>query len=217
MIKYITGLLVIFCLLPGIADAKQQEYRFVTLGNCYTCTLRIEEATQNIDGLEPAVYDSQTDITTVRFDDGKISIYQIMQIVANCGHDTEWYKAPDAAYNQLIGSCCEYERTIDYSQAKVGYLSLMDFWLSVSDAGNALIRVFPGIIADGLLNVFLEGITIDKPSYKLYDIGGSIVQEGSLNQAGTTPLDLSSVPAGSYIVVLEKDNKQLHKSLVRKI
>ena len=129
MLKYITLFIIILVLAAGLADAKTQVYRFVTLGNCYSCTVRIEEATQNIAGLESAVYDSETDITTVKFDDEKITIHKIMQIIANCGHDTEWYRAPDLAYMLLIGTCCEYERTIDYSKAKIGYLSLMEMWL----------------------------------------------------------------------------------------
>lgn len=217
MIKYITIFIILFVVGIGLAEAKTQVYRFVTLGNCYSCTVRIEEATQNIAGLDSAYYDYETDITTVKFDDEKITINKIMQIVANCGHDTEWYRAPNGAYIQLIGTCCEYERTIDYSKAKIGYLSLMDMWLSVLDRVSGIARVYPDVIEKNRLIIESQNFEVSNSSYRIFDLSGKEMGEGSLNLSGITELCLDFIPSGQYFIILENDNKCFYKSLVRKL
>ena len=102
---------------------------FPVLGNCYLCQLRIEEAVNNLDGIESVNWSYDTKITTVTYDDGVTDAYEMMHAISAVGHDTEWYPAPDSAYYTLVGTCCEYERTNDYTNVQIGYLSLMDLWV----------------------------------------------------------------------------------------
>jgi copper chaperone CopZ len=179
--------------------------------------MRIDEATKNIAGLDSAYYDYDTDITTVKFDDEKITINQIMKIVANCGHDTEWYQAPYLAYEKLIGTCCEYKRTIDYTQAKVGYLSLMDLWLSVLDAVASSAKVFPNVIYNDLLSISLDQKTDALATANIYDLNGALVCTKVLNSFGASAVSISGIPSGKYFVVLELNNNPFYKTIVTKL
>lgn len=217
MIKYIFTVFAFLSVFSASINAKILTYKFVTLGNCYSCTLRIEEATQNIAGLDSAYYDYDTDITTVKFDDEIITINQVMHIVANCGHDTEWYPAPDGAYFQLVGTCCEYERNIDYSKAKVGYLSLMDLWLSVLDAINTNAKVFPNVINNGIINISLSRNADVNPTAKIYDLNGALVRSEELNSDGVSAVSVTGIPAGRYFVVLESNKKLFYKTMITKL
>jgi copper chaperone CopZ len=217
MLKYILTVFAVLSVLSASVNAKIQTYKFVTLGNCYSCTMRIEEATQNIAGLDSAYYDYDTDITTVKFDDEIITINQIMHIVANCGHDTEWYPAPDGAYFQLVGTCCEYQRTIDYSQAKVGYLSLMDMWLSVFDAINTNANVFPNVINNGIINISLSRNADVNPIAKIYDLNGTLVRSEELNSFGVSAVNITGIPSGKYFVLLEINNNPFFRTIVTKL
>jgi copper chaperone CopZ len=217
MFKYIFSVVAVLSVFSASVNAKIQTYKFVTSGNCYSCTLRIDEATQNIAGLDSAYYDYDTDITTAKFDDEQITIHQVMQIVANCGHDTEWYPAPDGAFFQLIGTCCEYQRTIDYSQAKVGYLSLMDLWLSVLDAIGMDIKVFPNVIDNGIFNISIGMKTDANSTAKIYDLNGALVRSKELNSGGVSAVNVTDFPAGRYFVVLESNNKPFYKTMVTKL
>ena len=96
------------------AFADSTTVAFGTLGNCSICKDRIEGAVKQVPGVISVSWKIISDVTTVTYDSTVTDVYIIMHVIANVGHDTEWFPAPDSAYNLLKGTCCEYQRTNNY-------------------------------------------------------------------------------------------------------
>lgn len=195
--------------------------QFETLGNCYTCKLRIEAKLNTVPGISAAEYDPYTDITTVTYDDLITDAFIIMQAVADTGHDTEWFMAPDAAYELLIGTCCEYERIIDYTQVQVGYLSLMDLWMphvSVGDQKDTeSVRVYP-TASTAAFNIDISELTDSKQTeIKVYSLSGSLLLTQQLTTENRNQIDLSFAPSGQYIITLTRPGKLIYQSKIVKL
>ncbi|MCF8459699.1 MAG: efflux RND transporter periplasmic adaptor subunit [Flavobacteriales bacterium] len=88
----------------GVSEAKLKVY-----GNCDMCKKRIEEAAQNVSGVQHAVWNKETKILTAHFNADKSSKAAISKAVAGVGHDTELHKATKTSYDDLAG-CCQYDR-----------------------------------------------------------------------------------------------------------
>jgi copper chaperone CopZ len=103
---------LIITTLFGITEsniyAKPKKVEFKVFGNCGMCKSRIEKALK-VEGVESAVWDEDTKIASVVFDQSKVSEEQFHKIAAKVGHDTEKYRASDEDYSKLPG-CCKYER-----------------------------------------------------------------------------------------------------------
>ncbi|MBS1578549.1 MAG: cation transporter [Bacteroidetes bacterium] len=83
---------------------------FKVYGECGMCKSRIEKAARTIDGVQTAVWNVDTKILTVTYDNTKNEVIENLQKkMAAVGHDTEKYRATDAAYNGLP-KCCHYDR-----------------------------------------------------------------------------------------------------------
>lgn len=186
--------------------AEPMNVYFPTLGNCYLCKLRIEAAVNELQGIHDVVWDYETKITTVTYDDNTTDPFIIMDAIARVGHDTEWYPAPDSAYNALIGTCCEYERTMDYTNVQIGYLSMMDLWVfhvgldeMKVDAG---ISVYPSV-GSGTFNFQFSGLD-DYRVYELsvFSMGGAMVFHREVNGATSWSIDLGMLQSGQYIAVV---------------
>ncbi len=78
-------------------------------GNCDMCKERIETAVKSVSGVTSADWDADRQMLHVQFDPTKTNLDNIQKTVAAAGHDTEKYKAPDNAYNQLP-ACCLYRK-----------------------------------------------------------------------------------------------------------
>lgn len=91
------------------AVAEQPKIQQATLqvsGNCEMCKMRIESAAKSVAGVKSAVWNVNSKILTVSFDEST-NLEQISKAIAAAGHDTKSDKASDAAYNALPG-CCKY-------------------------------------------------------------------------------------------------------------
>jgi len=190
----------------GKLMADPMNVYFPTLGNCYLCKLRIEAAVNELQGIHDVTWDYETKITTVTYDDNILDPFIIMDAIARVGHDTEWYPAPDSAYNALIGTCCEYERTMDYTNVQIGYLSMMDLWVfhvgldeMTIDAG---ITVYPSA-GNGTFNFNFSGLE-DYQGYELsvYSMSGALAFRTQVEGTASRTIDLSRLQNGQYIVVL---------------
>jgi len=182
--------------------------KFITLGNCYTCKLRIEGALKGYPGIKIAVWDETSDATTIVFDDVfHYDLNAIMKIIAGVGHDTEWYRAPDTSYNKLIGTCCEYLRDRDYSSIQIGYLSLMDMWVSVNNEADKKpdISIYPTLVNNGLLNISSDLDYSNDYQINIYNVNGAHVYTGILTDNGS--FDISILLSGYYLVIIS-DNKR---------
>ncbi|MFT3740873.1 MAG: efflux RND transporter periplasmic adaptor subunit [Breznakibacter sp.] len=93
--------------LPGdVHDANTQQATFTASGNCDMCKERIERAARSVSGIKSAVWDGNTQKIHVTFT-GHTQIEAVQQAITKAGHDTERFKAPDAAYDALP-ECCLY-------------------------------------------------------------------------------------------------------------
>ncbi len=202
--------------------AQQREdftIQFITLGNCYICKLRIEDKLSYVEGVSSSEYDPFEKITSVTYDDLITDAFIIMQAVADTGHDTEWFKAPDAAYELLVGTCCEYERTIDYTQVEVGYLSLMDLWMphvSIEDAlAETDIKVYPSM-GNTYFNIQLPSVS-EKGSARLdvYSMAGHLIKSKDIYSA-YDQIESNHMAAGNYLMVFSRNNNIISRIKISK-
>lgn len=91
------------------ASTKVQDHVFSVKGHCGMCKKRIETTAKKA-GATAAVWDLETQRLTMDFNAEKVSAAQILQKIADVGHDNEMFKARDATYNALP-DCCLYDRT----------------------------------------------------------------------------------------------------------
>jgi len=91
------------------AVAHYETTTFKVSGNCEMCKSRIEAALKKNTGVQSANWDVKTKTVTVVYNPHTVSVDQLQQLVADGGHDTEKFKATDAAYKGLPG-CCKYKR-----------------------------------------------------------------------------------------------------------
>lgn len=78
-------------------------------GTCGMCKDRIESTSKKA-GATSATWNDETKILKLEFDQSKTSLDQILQKVAEAGHDNTKFKTSQAVYDALPG-CCHYDRT----------------------------------------------------------------------------------------------------------
>ena len=220
--KSISSFLVFFFLLFSVVAQQRSPVTiyFTTLGNCGICQNRIQNAVKELPGVDTVYWNIEKDQTTVTYDESVTDAYVIMHAIANAGHDNEWFPAPDSAYNLLVGSCCEYLRTIDYGQVQVGYLSMMDKWfypLAISEARPSEIRVFP-TIGPGIFELSVNG---DQPAivHKLsvFSMTGQQILTRKLSPGSSCSVDLRAFPDGEYFLVIYNSSRNISTTKVIKL
>jgi len=194
---------------------------FPVLGNCYLCKLRIEEAVNKLDGIDSVDWSYDTKITTVTYDDGVTDAYMMMHAISAVGHDTEWFPAPDSAYNTLVGTCCEYERTNDYTNVQVGYLSLMDLW--VFPVGieepyeDVAVKIFP-TAGTGIYNYEIDiSNPMSEPEISVFSMSGLRVHTQRISDSKSGKIDLQFLSKGHYILILTDAGTLVNRSKLIKL
>ena len=109
MKKYILLFLFFISATISAQNEKNKKSNFEVIGNCEICKKRIEKAALSLKGVKMASWDIPSNILSVTYNSNKISPDQIQSAVADVGHDTPSFKAPDDVYNELP-MCCIYER-----------------------------------------------------------------------------------------------------------
>lgn len=105
----IQSLLLAVCSFFSVAVIGQDKTEsFKVYGNCGMCKKRVETAAK-LDGVSSAVWNVDTKIMTVTYDESKTNKEAIQKKITAVGHDTELFTADDAVYKKLPG-CCLYER-----------------------------------------------------------------------------------------------------------
>ena len=106
-------ILLLFLFIVSISvngqNQKNKKSNFEVIGNCEICKKRIEKAALSLKGVKTATWDIPSNILSVIYNSNKIVPDQIQSAIANVGHDTPPFKAPDNVYNELP-MCCIYER-----------------------------------------------------------------------------------------------------------
>jgi copper chaperone CopZ len=86
-----------------------QEKVFTVYGNCGMCEKTIEGSLKNVEGVEFADWDKETDQIKVSYNPETITLETIKQKIADVGYDSDTHRAKDEVYNSLPG-CCQYDR-----------------------------------------------------------------------------------------------------------
>lgn len=87
-------------------NTKTEEMK--VSGNCGMCKKTIEKA-GNINDIATVVWNKETKIATVTYDESKTNKEEIAKRIALAGYDSELVKAKDEDYDNLPG-CCQYDR-----------------------------------------------------------------------------------------------------------
>jgi Cu(I)/Ag(I) efflux system membrane fusion protein len=96
--------------IDGLASSETlTKTEFKVSGNCEMCKDRIETAAKSVAGVASAEWNSETKMLKVQFDGSKTSSDKLQKVIAQAGHDTEKYKAPDDVYKELP-ECCLYRK-----------------------------------------------------------------------------------------------------------
>jgi Cu(I)/Ag(I) efflux system membrane fusion protein len=93
----------------GTEMANMEHQTIKVSGECEMCKDRIETAAKSVAGVTSAEWGAETKMLHVQFDGGKTKLDDIQKAIAKVGHDTEKYKASDAAYKALP-ECCLYRK-----------------------------------------------------------------------------------------------------------
>ena len=109
MKKFIFFFLFFISTTISAQNEKNKKSNFEVIGNCEICKKRIEKAALSLKGVKMATWDIPSNILSVTYNSNKISPDKIQSAVADVGHDTPSFKAPDNVYNELP-ICCIYER-----------------------------------------------------------------------------------------------------------
>lgn len=87
-------------------NTKTEEVK--VSGNCGMCKKTIEKA-GHINDIATVVWNKETKIATVTYDESKTNKEEIAKRIALAGYDSELVKAKDEDYDNLPG-CCQYDR-----------------------------------------------------------------------------------------------------------
>ncbi|WP_430973850.1 efflux RND transporter periplasmic adaptor subunit [Sunxiuqinia rutila] len=98
------------------ANAQGEHAQFKAAGNCEMCKDRIEKAALAVNGVFSAHWDAEQQLVHLQYDSKKTNPEKVQQAIANAGHDTEKFKAPDSVYNELP-ECCLFDRLSYTAQA----------------------------------------------------------------------------------------------------
>lgn len=103
-------LLILVMLVSSSAVFAQNKNAKATIdvdGVCMMCKVRIEKAAVQAKGVKSAVWNLETHMLSLIYNEGKTDLNKISENIANAGHDTQAFKAPDEAY-EAIDMCCKY-------------------------------------------------------------------------------------------------------------
>ncbi len=103
-------ILVALVMMLGVQVQAQDRNAKATIevdGVCLMCKERIEKAAIKTKGVKSAVWNVETHMLSLIFDERKTSLPLIHESVAAAGHDTKEITAPEEAYENLH-HCCKY-------------------------------------------------------------------------------------------------------------
>jgi copper chaperone CopZ len=106
---FLAGAVMLVSVFVSSANAAEKKETVKVWGNCGMCKKTIEKSLKGAEGVKSAVWNKQTKVLEVIYDDAKTSMKQIEEKVAASGYDTQNVKADDKAYNNLH-ECCQYDR-----------------------------------------------------------------------------------------------------------
>ncbi|MBZ0327423.1 MAG: heavy-metal-associated domain-containing protein [Altibacter sp.] len=107
MKKVLMLLVVVLTTATLYSQDKNARATIEVDGICGMCKQRIERASLNTKGVKSAVWNVDTHMLNLIFDERKTNITAIQTSIASVGHDTHEIKATEEAYNS-VHDCCRY-------------------------------------------------------------------------------------------------------------
>lgn len=107
MKKALILLVVVLTTAVTFAQDKNARATIEVDGICGMCKQRIERASLNTKGVKSAVWNVDSHILSLIFDERKTDLTTIQKQIASVGHDTHEIKATEEAYNS-VHDCCRY-------------------------------------------------------------------------------------------------------------
>ena len=104
--KYLLLVITIFCSSVLFAQSKTDTVK--VWGVCEECKSKIESTAKKA-GAITAVWNDESFLLVLNYDNDKTSALNIEKEIAAVGYDTQDVKASDAAYYKLP-KCCQYKR-----------------------------------------------------------------------------------------------------------
>jgi outer membrane receptor for ferrienterochelin and colicins len=93
-------------------DLEQKDLSYSVKGHCGMCKSRIESTAKKA-GATSATWDLEAQRLTMEFDENKTSAKEILQKIADVGHDNEMFRAKDETY-EALPDCCLYDRKSEF-------------------------------------------------------------------------------------------------------
>jgi periplasmic mercuric ion binding protein len=90
----------------AVQESKYKEIEIKTTAQCGMCKERIEEAVNDLDGIQKADLDVETKVLTVNYDPEEVDSEDIRKAVTRVGYDADDNKASKRAYKKLP-KCCQ--------------------------------------------------------------------------------------------------------------
>jgi Cu(I)/Ag(I) efflux system membrane fusion protein len=94
---------------PAVQIEGLKQMTFKVAGNCEMCKNRIEKAAASLDGVNSALWSTESKILEITYNPEKVELEKIHETIAVAGHDTELKTAPIDVYNELP-ACCLYRQ-----------------------------------------------------------------------------------------------------------
>jgi hypothetical protein len=110
-----TSMLLSFPLFSAQLDNSKTETVKI-YGNCGMCKSTIEKA-GNDKKTASVEWNKESKLTTLTYDSVRTNRDEILRRIALVGYDSEYFLAPDEAYEKLPG-CCHYDRAKESSSKK---------------------------------------------------------------------------------------------------
>lgn len=95
--------------VPVKSGDKLSQVEFRVEGLCGMCKERIETAARSVRGVQTAEWNEETKQLRLGFEEARTKIDEVKKAIADAGHDSDKYRAPDAVYNSLP-ECCLYRK-----------------------------------------------------------------------------------------------------------
>lgn len=87
-------------------DTAKDTLKINTTAQCEMCKDRIEEAVNELDGINYVNLDVPTAVVNVVYDDTKLSAKKIKEVIAGTGYDADEVEKDKRAYKRLP-KCCQ--------------------------------------------------------------------------------------------------------------
>lgn len=88
---------------------KNYKTSVLVKGNCEMCKTRIEKSALNTKGVKYAVWDMNSKLLKLIYNQKKTTLQKIQKSILNVGHDVDSIKSSDQVYQQLH-MCCQYRK-----------------------------------------------------------------------------------------------------------